>query len=153
MSVLELSFGARTVSLELGEPLSSVRPKLSGLPHDIGEFDAELERRYVTMAELGVDLLFQPDRLSCVFLHVKSPEGGYERFKGRVSLLPDDFFEHPGRDRLVAALQQAGFAIWPKPYPHAVDLVSAKLRVRYTDAPRGCHITIDDGSLLRRNLN
>src|SRR5215813_11843964 len=63
MSVFELSFDAGTVSLDLGEPLSSVRPKLSGLPHDIGEFDVDFDCRYVTMAELGVVLLFEPDRL------------------------------------------------------------------------------------------
>ena len=162
MAAFELTFAntAIIVTLALGEPLHVVESRFavevrrSRLVYEVDAYDAEINRRYVTLRQSGIVLLFEEDRLRSVSLYIRPPEAAYAKFEGRVSLLPDDFFTAPSKDRFIQALLKSGFAIWPKAYPNAVDLVSADLRVRYSDNPNtDCHVGIDDGSMLRQRRN
>jgi len=161
MASFDLTFESGTVAaLVLEEALHVVEARLeveirrSRLVYEVGAYDAEIRRRYVSLRQSGIELLFEEDRLRKVALYVRPPKPAYAKFNGTISLLPDDFFKAPSRERFVEALRASGFAIWPKAYPYAVDLVSADLRVRYADNPNThCHVGIDDGSMLRLGSN
>lgn len=138
----------RPFAFTLGTDVVALRAALEAVRHH-EEADPELDRIDFELLDDGISLVCKAQKLSTVFVHL-TPEAPFAApFAGTLDLVPDAFLDAPSQEAFQAVMEAQGYVRTVRQFPNAVDMVTDKVRLRYSDRHDVRMITFDRGDLVR----
>lgn len=111
--------------------------------------DVEMQRTYLRLIGEGVELVFQDNRLTTVFLYLTKGPENCGIFSGSTDTLDRQVLDTADERKFSDVLEAKGFGPSKRIYPFSVDLLNDEIRIRLEKRSGECLVMVDDGSMIR----
>lgn len=124
-----------TADLKIGQSLNNIKAAFKPYETQNTYFDdAELNRQYLSYYDIGLEFVFQKEKLGTVYVYIK--EEHYLPFTGTLGVLKSSFFKTPTIENFYKDTINDGFVQWFKEYPNGPLMVKNSTRLTYNNNPK-----------------